>query len=100
MVEVLQPVRLFLSFGSAMISLTANNETQRWEIPRFDVAVDVRFYGHSERLDNGRAIWTAGQEVLAVAYDVPVPGCKCLYPVLCLRCTPTVWKFKDYIAHY
>jgi starch phosphorylase len=46
-----------------------------WEIPRLDVAVDVRFYGKSERIDNGRAIWTAGQEVLAVAYDVPVPGC-------------------------
>lgn len=47
-----------------------------WEIPRFDVTVVVRFYGSAERLDNGRAIWTAGQEVLAVAYDVPVPGYK------------------------
>lgn len=51
------------------------NRDNSWEIPRFDVAIDVRFYGHAERLDNGRAIWTAGQEVLAVAYDVPIPGC-------------------------
>lgn len=52
----------------------------RWEIPRLDVTVDVRFYGKSERIDNGRAIWTAGQEVLAVAYDVPVPGCASFCP--------------------
>ena len=48
----------------------------RWEIHRPDVKVDVRFYGHSQRIDRGRAIWTAGQEVNAIAYDVPVPGCK------------------------
>lgn len=37
---------------------------------------DVRFYGHSERSDdgNGRALWTGGQEVLAIAYDVMIPG--------------------------
>ncbi|KAF8317894.1 putative glycogen phosphorylase [Clavulina sp. PMI_390] len=47
-----------------------------WEIARSDVTVDVRFYGHADRLENGRAVWTAGQEVVAVAYDVPVPGYK------------------------
>ncbi|TDL27001.1 glycosyltransferase family 35 protein [Rickenella mellea] len=45
-----------------------------WELPRVDVTIDVRFYGHAERLDNGKAIWSGGQEVLAVAYDVMIPG--------------------------
>ncbi|EJD43559.1 glycosyltransferase family 35 protein [Auricularia subglabra TFB-10046 SS5] len=45
-----------------------------WELPRFDVTVDVRFYGHAERIGNGRAVWSGGQEVMAVAYDVPIPG--------------------------
>jgi starch phosphorylase len=36
----------------------------------------VRFYGNAERLEDGtgKASWTGGQEVLAVAYDVMVPG--------------------------
>jgi len=38
------------------------------------VTVDVRFGGHAERMENGRGIWSGGQEVLAVAYDVPIPG--------------------------
>jgi len=40
------------------------------------VTYDVRFYGQAERADDGsgRAIWTGGQEVLAIAYDVMIPG--------------------------
>jgi len=47
-----------------------------WELPRLDVAYDIRFYGHADRLEDGtgRALWQGGQEVLAVAYDVMVPG--------------------------
>ncbi|KAF5378620.1 hypothetical protein D9615_007189 [Tricholomella constricta] len=46
-----------------------------WELPRLDVVYDVRFYGQAERLDGkGRAQWTGGQEVLAIAYDVMIPG--------------------------
>jgi glycogen phosphorylase len=47
-----------------------------WELPRLDVAYDVRFYGYAERMSDGsgRAIWHGGQEVLAVAYDVMIPG--------------------------
>ncbi|KAJ7769331.1 glycogen phosphorylase [Mycena metata] len=51
-----------------------------WELPRLDVAYEVRFYGNAERVrdENGnttdRAQWTGGQEVLAVAYDVMIPG--------------------------
>lgn len=48
-----------------------------WELPRIDVSYEVRFHGVAERLNDGsgRAIWEGGQEVLAVAYDVPIPGC-------------------------
>ncbi|GJJ13879.1 hypothetical protein Clacol_008136 [Clathrus columnatus] len=45
-----------------------------WEMPRPDVTYDVRFYGQAERTANGRAIWSGGQEVVAVAHDVPIPG--------------------------
>jgi starch phosphorylase len=45
-----------------------------WEIPRLDVTVDIRFGGHAEKLEGGRGIWSGGQEVLAVAYDCPIPG--------------------------
>ncbi|KAF9447389.1 glycosyltransferase family 35 protein [Macrolepiota fuliginosa MF-IS2] len=45
-----------------------------WELPRLDVSYEVRFYGHSERGNDGRAVWTGGQEVLAIAYDVMIPG--------------------------
>lgn len=48
-----------------------------WEIQRLDVQYKVRFYGHlSERQVNGRnvKVWEGGQEVLAIAYDTPIPG--------------------------
>ncbi|KAF5343898.1 hypothetical protein D9758_012112 [Tetrapyrgos nigripes] len=47
------------------------------QLPRLDVTYEVRFYGNADRLpdDSGRALWHGGQEVLAVAYDVMIPGC-------------------------
>lgn len=45
-----------------------------WELPRLDVTYEIRFYGHSERIEEGKAIWSGGQEVLAIAYDVIIPG--------------------------
>ncbi|ORX39038.1 carbohydrate phosphorylase-domain-containing protein [Kockovaella imperatae] len=46
-----------------------------WEIPRLDVTYPIRFYGHVENVANSdRAIWSGGQECLAVAYDTPIPG--------------------------
>ncbi|GJE89080.1 glycosyltransferase family 35 protein [Phanerochaete sordida] len=45
-----------------------------WELPRPDVAYEIRFYGHAERLDGMKAVWSGGQEVLAVAYDTMIPG--------------------------
>ncbi|KAF7290501.1 Alpha-1,4 glucan phosphorylase [Mycena kentingensis (nom. inval.)] len=47
-----------------------------WELPRLDVSYDVRFYGQADRIPGtSRANWHGGQEVLAVAYDVMIPGC-------------------------
>ncbi|TFK26997.1 glycogen phosphorylase [Coprinopsis marcescibilis] len=47
-----------------------------WELPRLDVTYEIRFYGRSERSHDGsgRAVWAGGQEVVAVAYDVMIPG--------------------------
>lgn len=47
-----------------------------WEIPRLDVTYPVRFYGSAEKIDGskGKGVWHGGQEVLAMAYDMPIPG--------------------------
>ncbi|KAI0656188.1 glycogen phosphorylase [Cubamyces menziesii] len=45
-----------------------------WELPRTDVTYPIRFYGHAERLDGMKAIWSGGQEVVAMAYDTMIPG--------------------------
>ncbi|CAE7109100.1 unnamed protein product [Rhizoctonia solani] len=51
------------------------NHANPWEVARHDVTYDVRFYGQAERVPKSRrAIWSGGQEVAAVAYDVPIPG--------------------------
>ena len=36
----------------------------------------MRLYGEAERVGGakGKATWKGGREVLAVAYDVPIPG--------------------------
>ncbi|KAJ4354252.1 Non-essential glycogen phosphorylase [Didymosphaeria variabile] len=49
-----------------------------WEFARHDITVDVQFYGHVNRWqdDEGKqhTSWEGGETVLAVAFDVPVPG--------------------------
>lgn len=45
-----------------------------FEIPRYDIQYEIRFYGQAERITGGRAVWSGGQEVLAMAYDVMIPG--------------------------
>lgn len=49
-----------------------------WEIPRLDAAVEVKFYGEAHRGNDpkGPGRWVGGLEVLAVPYDLPVPGFK------------------------
>jgi starch phosphorylase len=48
-----------------------------WEFQRHDVLYKVQFYGRSEaREDNGRVRfrWVDTQDVMAMAYDIPIPG--------------------------
>ncbi|CAH0048922.1 unnamed protein product [Clonostachys solani] len=49
-----------------------------WEFPRHDVTVDVQFFGSVKKVPNEQgksvAVWEGGEIVVAVAYDVPIPG--------------------------
>jgi starch phosphorylase len=48
-----------------------------WEIQRNDVLYNVKFYGHVKKIwDNGkeRSVWEDGENILAEAYDNPIPG--------------------------
>eukprot|EP00835_Amoeboradix_gromovi_P004698 NODE_383_length_9627_cov_0.480793.p1 type:complete len:863 gc:universal NODE_383_length_9627_cov_0.480793:1583-4171(+) len=51
------------------------NVSNPWEVARFDVSYEVRFYGHVSVVNN-RSIWQGGEVVQAVAYDIPIPGYK------------------------
>ncbi|KAM0788793.1 hypothetical protein ACM66B_002882 [Microbotryomycetes sp. NB124-2] len=45
-----------------------------FELPRLDNAVEVKLYGEAVRYEDGRGRWTGGFDVLAVPYDMPIPG--------------------------
>ncbi|TQD87203.1 hypothetical protein C1H46_027238 [Malus baccata] len=47
-----------------------------WEIPRNDVSYPVKFYGEVVSGLDGKKTWIGGENVMAVAYDVPIPGYK------------------------
>ncbi|XP_058730583.1 alpha-1,4 glucan phosphorylase L-2 isozyme, chloroplastic/amyloplastic-like isoform X1 [Vicia villosa] len=47
-----------------------------WEIQRNDVSYPVRFYGEVISGPDGSKQWTGGENISAVAYDVPIPGYK------------------------
>ncbi|CAF1920498.1 unnamed protein product [Brassica oleracea var. botrytis] len=47
-----------------------------WEIVRNDVSYPVKFYGKVVFGSDGRKRWIGGEDVVAVAYDVPIPGYK------------------------
>ncbi|KAJ4415173.1 Non-essential glycogen phosphorylase [Gnomoniopsis sp. IMI 355080] len=48
------------------------------KFPRHDVTVDIQFYGHVTKSQEGSgktvAHWEGGEHVTAIAYDVPIPG--------------------------
>ncbi|MDA0334907.1 MAG: glycogen/starch/alpha-glucan phosphorylase [bacterium] len=52
--------------------------TNPWEIPRPEKVYPVRFYGRVEEGADARGhlrfSWVGGEQVLAMAYDTPVPG--------------------------
>jgi glycogen phosphorylase len=49
-----------------------------WELERMDVIYPVKFYGHVHEIErpdgSKKVVWEGGEEVLAVAYDSPIPG--------------------------
>lgn len=47
-----------------------------WEIVRNDVSYLVKFYGEVIEGPDGNKEWVGGEDIVAVAYDVPIPGYK------------------------
>ncbi|KAI4314095.1 hypothetical protein L6164_027033 [Bauhinia variegata] len=47
-----------------------------WEIARNDVSYPVKFYGEVISGPNGNKEWVGGENIWAIAYDVPTPGYK------------------------
>ncbi|KAK3035910.1 hypothetical protein RJ639_031333 [Escallonia herrerae] len=47
-----------------------------WEIIRNDVSYPVKFYGKVILGQDGRKEWVGGEDIMAIAYDVPIPGYK------------------------
>ncbi|XP_051119502.1 alpha-1,4 glucan phosphorylase L-1 isozyme, chloroplastic/amyloplastic [Andrographis paniculata] len=47
-----------------------------WEIVRNDVSYPVKFYGKVVVGSDGKSRWIGGEDIVAVAYDVPIPGYK------------------------
>ncbi|KAM4110322.1 hypothetical protein ACB094_03G186700 [Castanea mollissima] len=47
-----------------------------WEIVRNDVSYPVKFYGEVTSGADGSKQWIGGENVVALAYDVPIPGYK------------------------
>ncbi|XP_010502963.1 PREDICTED: alpha-glucan phosphorylase 1 [Camelina sativa] len=47
-----------------------------WEIVRNDVSYPIKFYGKVVFGSDGKKRWIGGEDIVAVAYDVPIPGYK------------------------
>ncbi|RLN40745.1 alpha-1,4 glucan phosphorylase L isozyme, chloroplastic/amyloplastic [Panicum miliaceum] len=47
-----------------------------WEIVRNDLSYPVKFYGKVVEGTDGRKHWIGGENIKAVAHDVPIPGYK------------------------
>ncbi|XP_039011312.1 alpha-glucan phosphorylase 1-like [Hibiscus syriacus] len=45
-----------------------------WEIMRNDVTYPIKFYGKVLTDSDGKKHWIGGEDIKAVAYDVPIPG--------------------------
>ncbi|CAK8533434.1 unnamed protein product [Lathyrus sativus] len=47
-----------------------------WEIIRNDISYPVKFYGKVVSGSDGKKHWVGGEDIKAVAHDVPIPGYK------------------------
>ncbi len=45
-----------------------------WELERMDVCFPVKFYGRVQEAGDGSRTWVDTEDVVAMAYDTPVPG--------------------------
>lgn len=47
-----------------------------WEIVRYDVSYPIKFRGKVVSGSDGKRHWIGGEDIKAIAYDVPIPGYK------------------------
>ncbi|KAL0914290.1 hypothetical protein M5K25_014625 [Dendrobium thyrsiflorum] len=66
-----------------------------WEVVRHDVSYPVRFYGKVVLGSDRRKHWIGGENIRAIAYDVPIPGFK-TKTTLNLRLWSTKVPAKDF----
>ncbi|KAK9750693.1 hypothetical protein RND81_02G214300 [Saponaria officinalis] len=69
-----------------------------WEIVRNDVSYPVKFYGKVITKPDGRKDWIGGEDIKAVAYDVPIPGYKTKNTIN-LRLWSTKLPSQDFDLH-
>jgi len=73
---------LLLVFSTLSLRVPSNNLNifcqlgNPWEIVRNDISYPVKFYGEVITRPDGSKEWIGGEDIQAVAYDVPIPGYK------------------------
>eukprot|EP00252_Welwitschia_mirabilis_P010940 TRINITY_DN2464_c0_g1_i1.p1 TRINITY_DN2464_c0_g1~~TRINITY_DN2464_c0_g1_i1.p1 ORF type:complete len:945 (-),score=214.27 TRINITY_DN2464_c0_g1_i1:516-3350(-) len=66
-----------------------------WEIARYDIQYDIKFFGKVENRPDETKHWVGGEDVKVMAYDVPIPGYK-TKTTLSLRLWSTLVQAKDF----
>ena len=74
--EVCKANNFYVEVASSYVETISLQMGNPWEIPRTDVSYPVRLYGEVISGPNGSKQWIGGENILAVAYDVPIPGYK------------------------
>ncbi|KAJ9683748.1 hypothetical protein PVL29_019356 [Vitis rotundifolia] len=69
-----------------------------WEIVRNDVSYPVKFYGKVIEGSDGKRHWIGGEDIIAIAYDVPIPGYK-TKTTINLRLWSTKVQSDDFDLH-
>ncbi|KAK1292622.1 hypothetical protein QJS10_CPB17g01986 [Acorus calamus] len=69
-----------------------------WEIVRHDISYPVKFYGKVVLGSDGKKHWIGGENIMAVAYDVPIPGYK-TKSTINLRLWSTKVPAQDFDLH-
>lgn len=47
-----------------------------WEIVRNDISYPIKFFGKVVSGPDGKKQWIGGEDIKAIAHDVPIPGYK------------------------